>query len=907
MAMTGGTAKLVHTGYGQYGNTNFPIKLYVYYKTSTNASTLKSTITCGMYVTTPSGWDIGSWYDSSGSYVGTTKLTFDGEIPNFSGTRWLVEDKSFEVSHNATTGEATATIYWKWGVNSPWGQTVNPSGLFSITLPKIITACSAPTTLTATSDVSGQPFESKVTLAWSGAKSGTANSINKYEAQYRVYANSAWGSWTALGEKSSTATSSNSTVDMSSKVNRGEYVQFRIRTQGTAGTSYYSSWKTSDYIQRQPYTQCVAPTTFTATPNPFEDTVTLTWSGADNGTANTISSYYIQYCTTQDNKTWDSWVGLKTVTSTAKSGSCTIDMSSKVLRGKNVRFRIRTQGTAGSSYYSDYKIFSYITRQTYGKCEPPTSFVITDINAKSTTTFEVKASWSGAKSGDENTISSYFIQYAVSQNNSTWGDWVTLSTISSTATQGEKAFDMTSDINRSEYVKFRIQVRGTAGASFYSDYCETTNVIRRNPYTNCVMPNVFTVTTDLTYKDEAFFEKMVTLNWSGASSGINNPISGYKIYCMIGLSSEDNVVQGYQLLTQISSTSGQGSVSIDMTNLSNGLIDESNQLITEIPRKYYVKFKICTTGNAGNDYDSEAKIAFYTKSNGSTTYSIQRNPYTKCLPPITITLTSEKGLDGNTYTDVYNTQIIATWSGANKGEENNITGYSVDYRISIDNQTWSDWKSYFTISTTAKSHSCNMLELGSSSISADGYYAQFRIKTLGTRDGYDSDYLVSSVIRKNSKPSILSSINVHLSDLEYSYGDDITISWDKPNDIDNNIYQYNVIAYQKINDRNEKILDTTINGVNNSTFTLNKDDTVYKSIKNNQQLKFAVKAIDVFGVSAETYQESSVITRYDDTGMRIFINGKWTPCQLYFGKSGKWVEQSLCAGLNNSWSQCGVV
>lgn len=138
MAMTGGTARLVHTGYGG-GASNFPIKLYVYYKTSQSVASNQSTVTCGMYVVTNAGWDIGSWTDSRGSYVGTESNTFNGSIPNFSGTRWLVENKTFTVNHN-DDGTGTATMKWKWGVNSPWGGFENESGSFSITLPTIARA-----------------------------------------------------------------------------------------------------------------------------------------------------------------------------------------------------------------------------------------------------------------------------------------------------------------------------------------------------------------------------------------------------------------------------------------------------------------------------------------------------------------------------------------------------------------------------------------------------------------------------------------------------------------------------------------------------------------------------------------------------------------------------------------------
>ena len=128
--------KLVHTGYGN-GKTNFPIKVYVTYETSQSISANSSTITCGMYVTTPGGtYTIGPWSDFNGSYVGTKSLTFDGAIPNFSGTHTLTSGKQFTVTHNPD-GTGSATIYWHWGVNSSWGRVQNPSGSFTITLPTI--------------------------------------------------------------------------------------------------------------------------------------------------------------------------------------------------------------------------------------------------------------------------------------------------------------------------------------------------------------------------------------------------------------------------------------------------------------------------------------------------------------------------------------------------------------------------------------------------------------------------------------------------------------------------------------------------------------------------------------------------------------------------------------------------
>lgn len=154
MAMTGGTAVLVHTGYGG-GRSDFPIRVYVYYKTSQSVTNNQSDITCGMYVTTPgSNWDIGAWGDTKGSYIGTSALTFDGSIPNFAGTRWLAENKTFKVNHNSD-GTGKATIYWKWGVNSSWAGIQNISGSFEITLPTIPRAGSIDSLVCSTSYLDG--------------------------------------------------------------------------------------------------------------------------------------------------------------------------------------------------------------------------------------------------------------------------------------------------------------------------------------------------------------------------------------------------------------------------------------------------------------------------------------------------------------------------------------------------------------------------------------------------------------------------------------------------------------------------------------------------------------------------------------------------------------------------------
>ena len=138
-AMTGTTDRLVKTGAIE-GFSGKYVKLYVAYKSSQDAANNQSTVSVGMYVVPD--LEIGRWGDWSGSYVGNSTLTFDGTVPAGTTSKyWLVSNKTFTVNHK-TDGTGSATIYWKWGVNSSWGGMVNPSGSFTITLPTIPRASS---------------------------------------------------------------------------------------------------------------------------------------------------------------------------------------------------------------------------------------------------------------------------------------------------------------------------------------------------------------------------------------------------------------------------------------------------------------------------------------------------------------------------------------------------------------------------------------------------------------------------------------------------------------------------------------------------------------------------------------------------------------------------------------------
>lgn len=138
MAMTGGFAELLKTGIPDYGAaTNYPVKLYAYHKSKQDEQACESTVSLGMYLVVPSGYPVGPWTDFNGSYIGSKDNEFDGSIAKITGKKWLTENQTLTVKHDDSTGEATVEIPWQWGVNSPWGQFVIPSGSFKVKLPTI--------------------------------------------------------------------------------------------------------------------------------------------------------------------------------------------------------------------------------------------------------------------------------------------------------------------------------------------------------------------------------------------------------------------------------------------------------------------------------------------------------------------------------------------------------------------------------------------------------------------------------------------------------------------------------------------------------------------------------------------------------------------------------------------------
>lgn len=404
----------------------------------------------------------------------------------------------------------------------------------------LTTACGAPTSCS----VSPILAEEAVTLSWSGASSGINNTISSYEIQYSDSTdNLTWGAWTALTTVTTTATSGSVSVDPPST--RGNYRRFQVRTRGTAGASYYSGWKVSTNSVRRNTAPSPATSAVASPAEYSNETITLTWSGASGGTS-PVKGYQIASRTSLDNSTWSAWNVLTILILSASGGSYNPVVSSTP--GTYTQFGIWTIDTF--DVYSVEKISNSIYCDVTA-CGAPTVCSVSAALAEGNVTL----SWSGATNGAGNVITSYEIQYSDSPDNSSWGDWAALTTVSTSATNG--ILSVSPPATRGNYRRFRIRTRGAAGESFYSDWTVSSNTVRRN-----TLP---TPPTSFTAAPAIYEGVVVTLAWSGAAPGT----SAIKQYVIQRSTSTDGTNwSAYEALTIIVSSSTSGTYTANASQIA---------------------------------------------------------------------------------------------------------------------------------------------------------------------------------------------------------------------------------------------------------------------------------------------------------------------------------------------------
>lgn len=339
----------------------------------------------------------------------------------------------------------------------------NASGTAEITYVDYVTDCGAPTSVLINGSASNiTSYTDKATLSWSGANGGVNNSITGYRLFYQDSTNgSSWSGWYEYKGVSSTASSGSVEVNLGSV---GSYRMFGVATIGSAGESYGSSIASSPAIQRVNRTACTAPTSVSlAATSSTGENVRLSWSGASAGIGNSIAGYEVQRRESADGSSWGSWSSLGTTTSTY------INVAPPTTAGNYYQYQVRTLGSAGASYNSDWRISSNTLRRSYTACGAPTSCAVDSTLSLVATTLR----WSGATDGYGNPISKYEVQRRSKAPGGSWGAWSAFETTSGTS------LSVSPPATAGYYYQYRVRAQGTAGETYYSGWKESTNTLRK--------------------------------------------------------------------------------------------------------------------------------------------------------------------------------------------------------------------------------------------------------------------------------------------------------------------------------------------------------------------------------------------------------------------------------------------
>lgn len=277
------------------------------------------------------------------------------------------------------------------------------------------------------------------------------NNKNPYDVRYDSMDNSS-GTFTITHDSSANATFS---IYMSA---------FIYQSTVTNDDAYPQNWQLP-----QLYGACIAPASISTAPTIIapSGTFTVTWSGADGGVNNTITGYRIYYLVSQNGAApTTSTTTYKDVTSTSKSGSTTITLSSAE-RAYKVVCGIVTMGSAGSSYYSSIKTGGLVTINSLPSAPTPS---ITSVKIASSSTGQSVTVTPGQDNVD--TSQTIRVDYATSP------------------TESKSTYNSALNINPTEGESITYYFWSFDGVEYSSDYSTCTVEKNTKPVINTFTYNV---------------------------------------------------------------------------------------------------------------------------------------------------------------------------------------------------------------------------------------------------------------------------------------------------------------------------------------------------------------------------------------------------------------------------------
>lgn len=294
--------------------------------------------------------------------------------------------------------------------------------------------------------------------------------------------------------------------------------------------------------------------------------------------------------------------------------------------------------------------------------------------------------WSGAKAGQNVSISGYHIYRATSPS----GSYSYLGAVSTSATSGSMAVTAPTANGSSYYYKvYTIGSVSGYNSDISSAYAGLTAAVSSpaNP------GNIRLSTTTVAPGAAA------TLYWDAASAGTNNLVSGYNVY---------------------RSASADGS----FTKINSSLITGTSLSVTAP-----------TTNNTAYYYKVEAvgSVSGYNSNYGSETPASLTGVASK-ITGLTVSLPGTVSSNDN---------VVLSWTGATNGTNNVLTGYIIDYRT-VSGGTYGEWVSVATVDTSVRSRSVAVpTTLG------DGYQYRV-IATGSAGSAFYSDPVYATVVRSAS-------------------------------------------------------------------------------------------------------------------------------------------------------------
>lgn len=224
----------------------------------------------------------------------------------------------------------------------------------------------------------------------------------------------------------------------------------------------------------------------------------------------------------------------------------------------------------------------------------------------------------------------------------------------------------------------------------------------------------------------------IKLSWSGATAGTNNPITAYEVYRATSSGGT------YTLLTTVSSNTTSGSTTV-VAPTTNGAA-------------YYYKVKALGTYSGYHGDQSSA-------------YATLTCEYSVAGAPTSVTLDDTNAAPG--------ANVTLSWTGASAGSGvgNAITAYEVYRATSVDGE----YTKLVKVSSTATS--------GSTTVTApteNGASYYYRVKTIGTVSGYDSDQSTAyaALTCTYSAPTAPATVTVNGAATAYAYpGDTVLLAW----------------------------------------------------------------------------------------------------------------------------------